>query len=205
MTRSKGIQGPVAKIALCLFALSGTVANAANLFITAGKPLEMKSDLGPDSKVLRTVEGGTEVELVRQMPRIGFSKIRLPSGESGWVVASRLSEQAPDPGQLLLAKQNMLGLSTPQLEKHIATTQTELNMVRQAAVTASRMQEERDQLLITTQQLQKTLDELRQEKSSLNADQKQLWFLMGAGMLLGGVILGLIIPRLRPKKRGVWG
>jgi SH3 domain protein len=151
------------------------------------------------------VEGGSEVEAIRRMPKIGFTKIKLSSGETGWVPSSRLSDQAPDPGQLILASQNLLGLSPKQLEKEIAHTQTELNIVRQASLTAQRMQEERDQLQITAHQLQAELEKLREDKAALNADQKQLWFALGAGTLMGGIVLGLIAPRLKPKRRNVWG
>jgi SH3 domain protein len=177
----------------------------ANLFVTAGKPVDLRTDLGPTSKSIRLVEGGAEVEELRRLPKIGFTKIKLPSGESGWVPSGRLSDQAPDPGQLILASQNLLGLPPKQLEKEIAHTQTELNIVRQASLTARRMQEERDQLQITARQLQAELEQLRLEKAALNADQKQLWFAMGAGALLGGITLGLVLPRLKPKRRNVWG
>lgn len=177
----------------------------ANLFVTAGKPVDLRTDLGPTSKSIRLVEGGAEVEELRRLPKIGFTKIKLPSGESGWVPSGRLSDQAPDPGQLILASQNLLGLPPNQLEKEIAHTQTELNIVRQASLTARRMQEERDQLQITARQLQAELEQLRLEKAALNADQKQLWFAMGAGALLVGITLGLVLPRLKPKRRNVWG
>lgn len=189
-----------------LFVFTGLPAIAlANLFVTAGKPLDLRSDLGPSSKTIRTVEGGSEVEELRSMPKIGFTKIKLASGESGWVTSARLSEEKPDPGQLILASQNLLGLSLPQLEKEIAHTQTELNIVRQASLTARRMQEERDQLQITSRQIQTELDQIRLDKAALNADQQQLWFAMGAGTLLAGIIIGLIVPRLKPKRRNVWG
>ena len=177
----------------------------ANLFVTAGKPVDLRTDLGLTSKSIRLVEGGAEVEELRRLPKIGFTKIKLPSGESGWVPSGRLSDQAPDPGQLILASQNLLGLPPNQLEKEIAHTQTELNIVRQASLTARRMQEERDQLQITARQLQAELEQLRLEKAALNADQKQLWFAMGAGALLVGITLGLVLPRLKPKRRNVWG
>jgi SH3 domain protein len=67
------------------------------------------------------------------------------------------------------------------------------------------MQEEREQLQITARQLQAELEKTRAEKAALNADQKQLWFAMGAGTLLSGIVLGLIIPRMKPKRRNVWG
>jgi SH3 domain protein len=106
---------------------------------------------------------------------------------------------------LILASQNLLGLPPKQLEMEIAHTQTELNIVRQASLTARRMQEERDQLQITARQLQAELGQLRLEKAALNADQKQLWFAMGAGALLTGIVLGLVLPRLKRKRRNVWG
>jgi SH3 domain protein len=188
-----------------LMALGFPSLASANLFVTAGKPVDLRTDLGPSSKSIRMVEGGSEVEEIRRMPKIGFTKIKLTSGETGWVPSARLSEQAPDPGQLILASQNLLGLPPKQLEKEIAHTQTELNIVRQASLTARRMQEERDQLQITAHQLQAELEKLREEKAALNADQKQLWFALGAGALMSGILLGLILPRLKPKRRNVWG
>lgn len=190
---------------LLLMALGIPSLTYANLFVTAGKPVDLRSDLGPSSKSIRMVEGGSEVEEIRRMPKIGFTKIKLFSGEIGWVASARLSDQAPDPGQLILASQNLLGLPPKQLEKEIAHTQTELNIVRQASLTAQRMQEERDQLQITAHQLHVELEKLREEKAALNADQKQLWFALGAGTLMGGIVLGLILPRLKPKRRNVWG
>jgi len=180
-------------------------ASFANLFVTAGKPVDLRTDLGPSSKSIRMVEGGSEVEEIRRMPKIGFAKIKLSTGEIGWIPSARLSDQAPDPGQLILASQNLLGLAPKQLEKEIANTQTELNIVRQASLTARRMQEERDQLQITAHQLQVDLEKIREEKAALSGDQKQLWFALGASTLLGGIILGLILPRLKPKRRNVWG
>jgi len=188
-----------------LMALGSPSLASANLFVTAGKPVDLRTDLGPSSKSIRMVEGGSEVEEIRRMPKIGFTKIKLTSGETGWVPSARLSEQAPDPGQLILASQNLLGLPPKQLEKEIAHTQTELNIVRQASLTARRMQEERDHLQITAHQLQAELEKLREEKAALNADQKQLWFALGAGALMSGILLGLIVPRLKPKRRNVWG
>jgi len=188
-----------------LMALGSPSLASANLFVTAGKPVDLRTDLGPSSKSIRMVEGGSEVEEIRRMPKIGFTKIKLTSGETGWVPSARLSEQAPDTGQLILASQNLLGLPPKQLEKEIAHTQTELNIVRQASLTARRMQEERDQLQITAHQLQAELEKLREEKAALNADQKQLWFALGAGALMSGILLGLIVPRLKPKRRNVWG
>lgn len=193
-------------ITVLSFLVFGVISPAsASLFVTAGKPVDLRTDLGPSSRSILMIEGGTEVEEMRRLPKIGYTKIKLSSGEIGWVPTPRLSDIAPDPGQLILASQNLLGLPLKQLEKEIAHTQTELNIVRQASLTAKRMQEERDQLQNTARQLHAELDQLRLDKASLNADQKQLWFAMGAGTLLTGVIIGLIVPRLKPKRRNVWG
>ena len=190
---------------LCLLILGMPSLSLANLFVTAGKPVDLRTDLGPSSKSIRMVDGGAEVEEVRRLPKLGFSKIKLASGEIGWIPSIRLANEAPDPGQLILASQNLLGLPVKQLEKQIANTQTELNIVRQASLTARSMQEEREQLQITARQLQAELEKTRAEKAALNADQKQLWFAMGAVTLLSGIVLGLIIPRMKPKRRNVWG
>jgi SH3 domain protein len=50
------------------------------------------------------------------------------------------------------------------------------------------------------------VEDQQQEIRELKNSAVQRWFLIGAGVLLGGIVLGLILPHLRMRKRkDSWG
>ncbi|MDX1604663.1 MAG: TIGR04211 family SH3 domain-containing protein [Candidatus Competibacterales bacterium] len=50
-------------------------------------------------------------------------------------------------------------------------------------------------------ELERALQVARQENAALRDDRSRSWFLLGAGVLLVGLLGGLILPRLRPRTR----
>ena len=52
--------------------------------------------------------------------------------------------------------------------------------------------------------LEKELQLIQQENQSLKDRSQREWFIAGAGVLLGGMLLGLIIPKLRWRKKSGW-
>ena len=43
------------------------------------------------------------------------------------------------------------------------------------------------------------------ENSALKDNDAKSWFLIGSAVLFGGLLLGLILPRLRFQKKDSWG
>ena len=76
--------------------------------------------------------------------------------------------------------------------------------IRQASANAIQIQAERDALRERVVNLERELDTLRREKKALDEDQRQDWFMIGAGVLLGGIFLGVILPRLSWRKKSGW-
>ena len=42
------------------------------------------------------------------------------------------------------------------------------------------------------------------ENAALGGRSSQNWFIVGAGVLFGGIVIGLIAPSLRRKRRSDW-
>ena len=52
--------------------------------------------------------------------------------------------------------------------------------------------------------LERSLQTLQQENENLKDRTARDWFMVGAGVVLLGIIVGLIIPRIRWRKKSSW-
>lgn len=176
-------------------------------YIGANGPAEMKSGLSAQDKLIRNLEPGTPVKVLKNNHKLGYAKIQLEGGETGWIVAKFLSQEAPlrpkAPVEPLLVEPEK---KTPeQLEQEVSRLQTELVAVRQASADVLRIQAERDQLQGSVITLKRELDTITREKNALNEDQKQSWFMVGSLVLIVGIILGVVLPRISIRRKNNWG
>ncbi|HWO99365.1 MAG TPA: TIGR04211 family SH3 domain-containing protein [Methylococcus sp.] len=80
----------------------------------------------------------------------------------------------------------------------------ELAAIRQVSANALQIEAERDQLRKSVINLERELEAKRLQNQALLDDQRQRWFLIGAGVLFGGILLGLFFPQIHWRKRNRW-
>lgn len=80
----------------------------------------------------------------------------------------------------------------------------ELAAIRQASANVLQIEAERNRLRESVVTAERELEAKRLENQALAEDERQRWFLIGAGVLFGGFILGLIVPQLGWRKRSSW-
>lgn len=189
-----------------------SMAETGTRYVAPGQSVDLRSGLAKKDKTVRTLEPGTTVKILQTNVKLGYTKVKLPSGETGWIVTRQLTQVPPPPPQPE-AQQAVSTTNQPaspvaktpeQLQAEVGHLQTELIAIRQASANALRIQAERDQLQSSVISLRKEVDTLLREKNALNDDQKQSWFLIGAGVLLGGMLLGAFLPRLSFRRRNDW-
>lgn len=173
-------------------------------WIAAGEPIELMSGLSARDKSLTSLTPGTPFKVLKVNQRIGYARIVLDSGEIGWIPSKAISAAPLPPGLPLIADPQP-PKSPEQLHEEVSRLQTELIAVRQAASDILRIQTERDQLQSSVIALKRELESTTREKNALNEDQKQSWFMIGGGVLVTGIILGVLLPRLRVRRRNHWG
>ena len=189
-----------------------SMAETGTRYVAPGQAVDLRSGLAKKDKTVRTLEPGTTVKILQTNVKLGYTKVKLPSGETGWIVTRQLTQVPPPPPQpeaqqaVSTTTQTALPVakSPEQLQAEVGHLQTELIAIRQASSNALRIQAERDQLQSSVISLRKEVDTLLREKNALNDDQKQSWFLIGAGVLLGGMLLGAFLPRLSFRRRNDW-
>ena len=175
-------------------------------------------------KITSMLKSGTAVEVVSNNKATGYSRVRTPNGKEGYVLTRLLMEEPGAREQLAVLKERLATMETEparlsaELDSlqaqyaalqsdHDDTTQAkaaleqELAGIRQTAANAINIANERTDLQKQVAALSRRLADLEQENRELKNDEAQDWFMIGAGVAIGGIILGLILPSLRVRRR----
>lgn len=190
------------------------------MFVSDDFEITMRSGPGVERKILALIRSGQAVEVLTANEE--WTEIRLPSNKQGWVLTRYLTPQIPCTITLeklttkydaLVAEKEILdnqyaGLSgnNQGLEEQLASTRKELAKLSKEYESLKKGSGE---YLNLKAQHAKTIKELTEIKSKakkyedetnrLLRNQNIKWFLIGAGVLLLGIIIGF--GTRRPKRR----
>ncbi len=220
----------VGKIAfICLLSVvTGHVHAQTELYVTDSLRLEARQGPSTNHRITRMLGSGTRVTVLEEDRETGYSRVALDDGSEVWILTRFLMGEPAARTQLAEAQENFtrerekardlasqletMGQTATKIEQNrgaLATDkkllQTELAQIKQAAADTLAIQE-RNQIL--NKQLEATsmdLDAATQRNSALKERSERDWFIAGAGVLLGGIIIGLVRPKIRWKRRRGWG
>jgi len=201
---------------------------ATPAWITDKLEVQMRSGPATQHKITKSLPAGTELGVIDASETNGYTHVTvLESGEEGWVSTRYLSltpisraqiEESTkklatvyEENQRLKAEVSALKSGKETAEKsnqdisaETARLNSEVIAIRQASANVLQIQNERDQLTQEKVTLESQLETLKRENQSLDSSNKQDWFLIGAGVLFGGIALGLVLPRLSWRKKSSW-
>lgn len=203
---------------LCLPVAS--LASEARGYVTDKLEIQLRAGQSLQSKLVRTLESGTPLTIVAQGGAAGYSKVKLDSGEEGWIQTKYIAAQ-PGSKSLLDEANHKLAVLQDELtllklgkegadkasgaqQSEIERLKTEVIAIRQASANVLQIQAERDRLQETVIKLERDVESTRRERDALASDHRQGWFLVGAGVLFGGILLGLFLPRFSWRKKSAW-
>jgi SH3 domain protein len=185
---------------------------------------------GPSTEylILRNLEAGEQVQVLEQDEAAGYSRVRVTDqGTEGWILTRFLTAEPIARARLAAAERGLaaarervtaLEAQAAGLTAELATTRSELEQARESHGTASQeladirtaaanVVEIRDQNTRLQQRLvqrDREVEELTADNSRLAARNNQNWFVVGAAVLLAGIVVGLIAPSLRRRRRSDW-
>lgn len=169
----------------------------------------------------RGIKSGTPLTVLER--RDSYIKVRTPEGNEGWLPDYFISEDRVSRDQLVylqeqLAKakeaqakaedklsqsrtaNNELVQSVESLTKQREALEEQLKDVSNLAQKANAIVSANEESHFQIQSLQQQVDDLAQKNDKLSSSKEQRWFMIGAGTLLLGGILGLVFPMTRKKK-----
>ena len=212
-------------IAVLLFA---AVANAQTRYVTDRTIVELRRGPSIEYLILRNLEAGEAVEVLEQDSETGYSRVRVrDQGTEGWILTRFLTAEPIARERLAVAERNLsaarervtsleqqvtelsgeLGATKASLEELTANHEGVSKDLADLRAASANVVEIRDQNASLRQRLiqrEREVEELTAQNSQLSGRNEQNWFVVGAGVLLGGIVIGLIAPSLRRKRRSDW-
>lgn len=211
---------------ICLFVFTSLPVAANTKYVSDELVINMRSGKGNSFKIIKIIKSGTPLTVLEQDS--GYTRARTPQGVEGWVLSRFLIDTPVAREQLAKAQQDVaemkekfdamstalstvknerdtLNSSEQDLLKKEARLNTELEKLKKIAARPMQLEAENNQLRNELVKVESEMRLLQQEYQSLEDNSDQEWFLTGAGVLFGGMILGLIFPKLRSgQKKANW-
>jgi SH3 domain protein len=213
-------------ILFLLVILTGT-ALAETRYVSDRLEITMRSGKSTSHGILRMLRSGTPVEVLETDKASGYSRIKTRSGKEGWVLTrflmngpaarDRLAEAEKRLAELELENRKM-HTSMAALREEMSTVEKqrqdldnehrnvsqELTEIKRTASSALAIDSENKELKSRMVALERNLQTVQQENENLKDRTARDWFMVGAAVVLLGIIVGLIIPRIRWRKKSSW-
>jgi len=201
-------------ITLALFSFTA-LAQAETRYIVDQAKLPLRAGQGTNFAIVRMLPSGVAVEVLEQS-EAGYTRVRTKLGKEGWILSRYLMKSPAARDRLAWAEKELSKLARlqqdkksleqerSQLENENIKLQAELEHIRKTAANAVIIAEENRALKVKANNAENAFEELRLETQDIHSGAQQRWFLLGAGAILLGIILGFILPHLRFRRKERW-
>jgi len=190
-------------------------AHAEIRYIVDQAKLPLRSGQSTSHAIVRMLPSGMAVEILEQSST-GYTHIRIKDGKDGWILSRYLMKEPAARTRLIAAekelskfhqlKQEKTALEQKQIQLRNENNklQNELTHIRITAANAVAIADENNALKSKAEQAEQAFEALRQETSEIRNGSQQRWFMLGGGAILLGILLGLILPRLKFRRKDRW-
>jgi SH3 domain protein len=223
------VKNSLAVLIFLILGLGGITAHAATAYVTDEFKITLRSGESATHRILRMVPTGERLDVLATNAASGYSKVRTPTGQEGFVLTrqlvnqpvarDRLAAAEAEVNALKAAPGELRGRLTQLIEDHgklqqehetlkRAKTQVdqEFAALQRTASNSVRIANERNELRRQVTSMTREVEDIKQQNRELDNKTAQNWFLIGGGVVVGGIILGLILPHLRVRRRkNDWG
>ncbi len=213
----------LAVLALCC--VSGFAA-AKSSYISDELIVTIRSGKGNSTPLIKTIKSGERIEILEETDT-GYSRIKTSDGTEGWVrtqfltnepiAAQKLAKLQDKFTQLdssnqslkkdnkdLRAEKTKLEESLNKLQSEFAASQKELSHLGKVASNPIQLDKENKELHDKYASMSNELEMLRNEHQVVKDRSRQNWFMAGAGVIILGMAIGLLLPKIRFKRKDRW-
>ena len=216
-------------IILFTLLLSASQIIADTRYVVDELIITVRSGRTNDHQIVKLLRSGAKIDVLSELEENGKQYAFIQAGDvTGWVLSQYLSNNkiARDRIDEIEANAEKLSQQNSDLKKQLAelrkknsslTTQRdklnnsaqnldkELSKIKR--VTARPLSIQKNNETLRVQLAAKTSEAklLSEENANLKNREQREWFITGAGVTVGSILLGIILTRIRWRRRSSWG
>ena len=204
--------------------LGAGVAHAEPAWVSDQFEIMLRTGPSTSNAIQLMIGSGTQVDVLERDPESGYSRVRTTGGTEGWVLTRYLmgepaareqleqltaelttaTARGSSMGSQLSAIKNEYDKATSRiatLESEKQKLQKELDGIKRTAADVLAIDSQNKELRQQLTDAEIKASTLEQQNESLTKQTTRTWFITGALVLFGGIVLGLVLPRLRFQRR----
>lgn len=185
-----------------LFALTVQTAQAETQYVTENLSTFLRKGAGDQYKIAGAIQSGDAVTVLDRKDK--YTLIRDAKNREAWILSNELTAtpSSKQENPKLKAQIQELTLKLNRLDGDWQQRTSEMQRrAKQAEEQSSQLLEQNSQL---KRELEITKNKNRDLEAMLDAGKREIaiqWFIYGGSVLGVGLLLGLIIPLILPKRR----
>ena len=211
---------------LCAASSVSLAAFGESVWVSDQFEIMLRTGPSTNNAIQAMIASGAELEILERDVENGYSRVMTGGGTEGWVLSRYLMTEPGARQQLetltaQLTNANAEGTSMGsqlgairaeydaatrrigELERANSDLQSEIDKVRRTAANTLAIDSQNKNLQQQLTDAEIRVNMLEQENDDLGSQTTRNWFIAGALVLIGGVLLGLILPRMKlPKRSG---
>ncbi|MGF1686333.1 SH3 domain-containing protein [Photobacterium japonica] len=161
---------------------------------------------GPSTqfRIIGSVDAGTKVVLLETDSKTGYSKVRDSRGRTGWVNADYLSKQMGLKERVPALEKELMEVKASladALQSGDTKTASLQNTVKLRTEQITDLETKNSDLNTQLMASQAEIRELRAKIDTQKNDLLMRWFTYGGMVAGGGLLFGLVLPHLIPRRR----
>lgn len=201
-----------------------SAASAQSAWVSDEFEVTLRTGPSTSNTIALMVPSGTQLQILEEVQETGYTRVRTGGGTEGWVLTRYLmgepsareqletlsrqlidaNEEAASMGAQLgtirneydAANRMILGLETDNAE-----LQSQLEDISSRAANTLAIDRQNQVLQQKLTDAEIRISVLEQEKERLASQSGRNWFITGSAVLIVGVLLGLVLPRMKFQRR----
>lgn len=201
---------------------------ASNAYVTDDLEITLRTGTSTKHGIVRVLPTGSRLTVLEVDAESGYSRVRAENGAEGWVLSrylvtnpppkvrlSSVEKQLSEARQQLEAAQERLketntkaatlGQTRDQLAQENSSLKRELEEIRRTSANTLKIADENRQLNRRLAEMENEAMLLRQDNATLKDRSRRDWFVVGAVVVVGSMLLGILLTRIRWRRRTGWG
>jgi len=209
---------------LCACCVSSTATFAEPAWVSDQFEVMLRTGPSTDNAIQLMIGSGTELNVLEHDADSGYSRVMTSGGTEGWILSRYLTAE---PGarerlaaltrQLTTVNAEVATMSSQlaanraeyetatqgitEIEREKTALQEEVAEIRRASANALAIDRQNKDLQQQLTDTEIKVSLLEQENDDLSRQTNRNWFVAGALVLVVGVLLGLILPRMKWRRK----